>query len=110
MSALEKTTRQDAAMRNRLWWLIVVRVATAAILFLLSRTLFSSGPSISDHSVFLIFLTVTALSIIYALVLRFNERWQLQAGLQFFIDVLCVTWLIWVTGDVHSPFAALYIV
>ncbi|MDQ3818259.1 MAG: ATP-binding protein, partial [Acidobacteriota bacterium] len=78
--------------------------------FLLSRTLFSSGPSASDHSVFLIFLTVTALSIIYALILRFNARWQLQAGLQFFIDVLCVTWLIWVTGDVHSPFAALYIV
>ncbi|HKC62762.1 MAG TPA: ATP-binding protein [Pyrinomonadaceae bacterium] len=110
MSVVKKTINQDAAMRNRLLWLIAGRVAATAILFLLSRTLFSSGPSISDHNVFLIFLTVTALSIIYALVLRFNDRWQLQAGLQFFIDVLIVTWLIWVTGDVHSPFAALYIV
>jgi len=110
MSIVKKISNQGGTMRNRLWWLIAGRVVAAVILFLLSRTLFSSGPSSSDHSVFLIFLTVTALSIIYALVLRFNDRWQLQAGLQFFIDVLCVTWLVWVTGDVHSPFAALYIV
>ena len=97
-------------MRNRLWWLIVGRVAAAAIMFLLSRTLFYGGSSSSDQSVFLIFLAVASLSIIYAVVLRFNDRWQMQAGLQFFIDVLIVTWLIWVTGDVHSPFAALYIV
>src|SRR3989440_3450874 len=110
MLAVEKRTNQDAAMRNRLWWLIVGRVAAAAIMFLLSRTLFYGGSSSSDQSVFLIFLAVASLSIIYALILRFNDRWQLQAGLQFFIDVLIVTWLIWVTGDVHSPFAALYIV
>jgi two-component system sensor histidine kinase PilS (NtrC family) len=30
--------------------------------------------------------------------------------LQLFLDTLIVTWLVWVTGDVSSPFAALYIV
>src|SRR5947209_8658044 len=110
MSAVEERINQSGTMRNRLWWLVAGRVAAAAILFLLSRTLFYGGSSSSDQSVFLIFLAVASLSIIYALVLRFNDRRQLQAGLQFFIDVLIVTWLVWVTGDVQSPFAALYIV
>jgi len=28
----------------------------------------------------------------------------------FVIDVLLVTWLIWITNDIHSPYTALYIV
>ncbi|HEX8890453.1 MAG TPA: ATP-binding protein [Pyrinomonadaceae bacterium] len=111
MSADDKTIeRGTGTLRNKLWWLIAGRVVAALLLFLLSRTLFSRTPSNSDYSVLLIFLIVIGLSVIYSIALRFNKRWQLQTGLQLFLDTLIVTWLVWVTGDVRSPFAALYIV
>jgi two-component system, NtrC family, sensor histidine kinase PilS len=107
MAADDKTFDRSS---NKLWWLIAGRLIAAALLFLLSLTLFSRAGGSTDHSVLLIFLTVIGLSLIYAVALRFNKRWQLQAGLQLFLDTLIVTWLVWVTGDVRSPFAALYIV
>src|SRR5689334_2870528 len=111
MSAGDKTFERGVrTLRNKLWWLIAGRVAAIVLLFLLSKTLFSRGPSNSDKSVFLIFLTVIGLSIIYAIALRFARHRQLQAGSQLFFDALIITWLVWVTGDVGSPFAALYIV
>jgi two-component system, NtrC family, sensor histidine kinase PilS len=111
MSAAEKTFEQGAALSHRLWWLIIGRVAAAVLLFVLSTTLFSRQPSSdSGRSSLLIFSVVIALSIIYAAALRLNWRVQLQAGVQLCIDVLIVTWLVWVTGDVSSPFAALYII
>jgi two-component system sensor histidine kinase PilS (NtrC family) len=111
MSADDKTLgRGTGTLRNKLWWLIAGRVAATLLLFLLSRTLFSRESINSDHNVLLIFLTVIGLSVIYALALRFSNHWQLQAGLQLFFDTLIVTWLVWVTGDVRSPFAALYII
>ena len=33
-----------------------------------------------------------------------------QARLQFFFDMLLVTWLVWMTGNAASPYAAIYIV
>jgi two-component system sensor histidine kinase PilS (NtrC family) len=111
MSAVEKTIEQDGALRNKLWWLIIGRVAAAALLFILSSTLFSDVPvHTSNRNALLIFSVVIAVSIVYAIALRFNARWRLQASIQLFIDALIVTWLVWNTSDIRSPFAALYIV
>lgn len=111
MSAGGKTIeRGSGTLRNKLWWLIAGRIFAAGLLFLLSNTLFSGESGNSDHSVLLIFLAVMGLSLAYSLALRFLNFRQLQAGLQLFFDALIVTWLVWVTGDVRSPFAALYIV
>jgi two-component system sensor histidine kinase PilS (NtrC family) len=111
MAAAGKTMEQGGALGHRLWWLIIGRVAAAVILFVLSTTLFSREQSgDSGRSTLLIFLVVVALSVIYAVALRLNRRWRVQASIQLFIDVLIVTWLVWATGDVSSPFAALYIV
>ena len=102
---------QGAALSHRLWWLIIGRVAAAIILFILSATLFSREQSSdSGRSSLLIFSLVITLSLVYAAALRLNWRVRLQASIQLFIDVLIVTWLVWVTGDVSSPFAALYII
>ncbi|HUQ33818.1 MAG TPA: ATP-binding protein [Pyrinomonadaceae bacterium] len=112
MSAAEKTAKQQGGASNhKLWWLILGRVAAAVLLFGLSTTLFSHEQSgDSGRSALLIFLTVVSVSLIYSVALRFNKRLRLQAGIQLFADVLIVTWLVWVTGDVRSPFAALYII
>lgn len=103
---------QGRTLGHRLWWLIIGRVTAAVLLFVLSTTLFSreySGNNSGRNSL-LIFLVVIGVSIIYAVALRFSKRVRLQASIQLFVDVLIVTWLVWVTGDVSSPFAALYIV
>jgi two-component system sensor histidine kinase PilS (NtrC family) len=102
---------QGRTLGHRLWWLIIGRVAAALLLFVLSTTLFSREQSgDSGRSALLIFLVVIVVSIIYAVALRLSKRVRLQASIQLFVDVLIVTWLVWVTGDVSSPFAALYIV
>ena len=102
---------QGRTLGHRLWWLIIGRVAAAVLLFVLSTTLFSREQSgDSGRSALLIFLVVIVVSIIYAVALRLSKRVRLQASIQLFVDVLIVTWLVWVTGDVSSPFAALYIV
>jgi two-component system sensor histidine kinase PilS (NtrC family) len=108
MATGEKTIEQGRPLNSKLWWLIFGRLAAAVLLFVLSATLFSREQA-SDRSGRLIFIAII-LSIIYAITLHFNSRWRLQASVQLFIDVLLVTWLVWVTGDVRSPFAALYIV
>ena len=111
MSAAVKKTEQGGALGHRLWWLVIGRVAAAVILFVLSTTLFSREQSNdAGRSALLIFLAVVSVSVIYAVALRLSRRVRLQASIQLFVDVLIVTWLVWVTGDVSSPFAALYIV
>ena len=111
MSAAEKTMEQGGALGHRLWWLIIGRVAAAVLLFVLSATLFSREQSgDSGRSSLLIFSVVSVVSVIYAAALRLNGRVRLQASIQLFVDVLIVTWLVWMTGDVSSPFAALYII
>ncbi len=102
---------QGGALGHRLWWLILGRVAAAVLLFALSITLFSREQSgNSERNSLLIFLAVIVVSLIYAVALRLSERVRLQASIQLFVDVLIVSWLVWATGDVSSPFAALYIV
>src|SRR4051812_20153759 len=106
MTARDETIERGAGtLRNKLWWLITGRVAATTLLFLLARTLFSRSPGPSDRSLLLLFLTVMGLSVLYVGALRLSRRWQLQTGLQLFVDALIVTWLVWVTGDVRSPFA-----
>jgi two-component system sensor histidine kinase PilS (NtrC family) len=111
MGTVGKTIKQGGALGHRLWWLILGRVAAAVLLFTLSITLFSREQSgNSERNSLLIFLAVITVSLIYAVALRLSERVRLQASIQLFVDVLIVSWLVWATGDVSSPFAALYIV
>jgi two-component system sensor histidine kinase PilS (NtrC family) len=111
MAAVEKTIEQGGTLERKLRWLIIGRVAAAALLFILSSTVFAHEPAgASNRNGLLIFIVVIVVSIVYALTLRFNRRWRLQASVQLFTDALIVTWLVWATGDVRSPFAALYIV
>ncbi len=111
MGTVGKTLQPGGALGHRLWWLILGRVAATVLLFALSITLFSREQSgNSERNSLLIFLAVIVVSLIYAVTLRLSERVRLQASIQLFVDVLIVSWLVWATGDVSSPFAALYIV
>jgi two-component system sensor histidine kinase PilS (NtrC family) len=55
-------------------------------------------------------LTVAGLTLLYSLARLTWKNFLAQARLQILLDVLLVSWLVWNTGHVNSPYAALYIV
>lgn len=62
------------------------------------------------QSIFLGFIVSVGLTIIYFFLLRLSSRLSWQVRLQFFLDALLITWLVWRTGDLSSPFIVLYLV
>ncbi|MFN2529739.1 MAG: nitrogen regulation protein NR(II) [Pyrinomonadaceae bacterium] len=91
---------------NRLIWLISGRLAIALLLFFLA-TLWNRGSTSNIVSVLAI---VTGLTLVFAIVSRVSTAVLFQARVQFAIDVLLITWLIWNSDVIHSPYIALYIV
>lgn len=59
---------------------------------------------------FFFFLTYVGLTIVYFFVLSFSENYKQQILVQFFIDSILITWLVWQTGDATSPYLPLYII
>ncbi|MBA2502824.1 MAG: PAS domain S-box protein [Pyrinomonadaceae bacterium] len=110
----ENFPRREANSRSLLW-LIAGRCGAALLLLLVGVVLsykgFGSFNRDSTRGALYIVLAVFALSILYALWARvLPAQTRLQAGVQSFIDVLLVTWLVWATGDLNSPYTPLYIV
>jgi len=97
---------------NKLWWLILGRLL-GAILVLWASSLWIRG-SLRGYGIWrssvTILIVVAALTVIYALARWFWGALVFQTRLQFLIDILLVTWLVWLTNDAHSPYTALYIV
>lgn len=62
------------------------------------------------QGLFLVFLISVGLTIVYFFVLRLSKSFNWQIRIQFFLDALLITWLVWRTGDLTSPYITLYIV
>ena len=99
---------------QRLWWLIAGRTAVALLLLLggalWTRGTFGPNSGTSLRLIKPIILIVVVLTIVYSVVHLMWRNYRFQARFQFVGDVLLVTWLVWMTGTVHSPYTALYIV
>jgi two-component system, NtrC family, sensor histidine kinase PilS len=111
----EKRLEEDGAPVRRLWWLIAGRLAVAFLLLLASalwtRERFGQLDRTALYDTLPIFIVAVVFSSVYAVSLTlFPTRWKTQASWQLFVDVLLATWLVWVTGDVLSPYAAVYII
>src|SRR4051812_5633263 len=118
MSAREGHVGVGEAVLHRGWlrWLIAGRVLIAVVLlcvgaiwtgWLAPNAQEPHGPS----GAFTLALIALALSALYALMLRFSSLPpRPQAGGQFALDALLITWLVWATGNLYSPYSALYIV
>src|SRR5689334_9544877 len=98
-------------MSRKLHWLLVSRfVLAAALLAIVALT-----ERDHTHRSFIPILAMMAaatvvLSVIYIAMLRTRLSHRSQAYIQFSIDIFIVTWLVYRTGDVESPFLALYLV
>jgi two-component system sensor histidine kinase PilS (NtrC family) len=101
--------------RAWVWRLIAGRLLVAGLLFGVS-VLWTSGLEPSGRGAHrlggaLPFAgVVLGLTVLYSLALRFTRlSLRGQAAAQFALDTLLVTWLVWVTGSLYSPYTALYI-
>lgn len=113
MARGDSRTTQEA-FGARLWWLIGGRAAVAILVLLTgvfwARGTFAAGESEALHAIKPLILVVVLLSILYSMAHLLWKNYLLQARFQFLADVLLVTWLVWITGAVRSPYTALYIV
>ena len=119
MRTLAASTNEfESSRRRRLRWLIAGRMAAILLLVgagaLWARESSTGLAGLTAHGSVhagLMLAIVASLTALYALALRFSKiDLDAQAAVQFFCDVLLVTWLVWATGDLHSPYVALYIV
>jgi len=98
------------SLARRLWWLILTRL-TASILLFLARAIWVHGTSARalDEMLAPLFV-VCGLTALYVLAHTFSRSLLLQARVQFLVDIILVTWLVWTTDVIHSPYIAVYIV
>lgn len=95
--------------RAKLRRLNLGRLATALVLLIVG-VIWTEGVTESLRQSLIFVSIVIALTIVYSVILRFSTRFLLHTRVQFAIDVLLVTSLVWNSGVVQSPYIALYIV
>src|SRR5688572_1598792 len=110
MAALEHTGEWDRSTGSKLGWLIASRLATAIVLSVLGTFWTSAGDASRAINKSLGLLTIVAcLTIFYTLIFRLSKNVLFQARFQLAVDVLLVTWLVWNSNVIQSPYIALYI-
>src|SRR5690606_14659609 len=62
------------------------------------------------EGLFLAFVIAVGLTIVYFFLCRLSKGFWWQVRVQFVLDALLITWLVWRTGDLSSPYITLYIV
>jgi two-component system sensor histidine kinase PilS (NtrC family) len=99
-------------MRRKLQWLIVWRFVIAAALLATVRLVERGVAPAQAFAPSLLATTavVGVLSVIYSLALKTRIAAEIQGYAQLSLDVILVTWLVYSTGSVESPFLALYLV
>ena len=98
-------------MRRKLHWLLISRLAIAAgLLAIVSMTAGDNGGRSFVPMLTTVALATVVLSVISFAALRTRMPYFVQAYVQFSLDICMVTWLVYRTGDVESPFLALYLV
>jgi len=103
MATLERT------VGSKLGWMIAGRLVTALLLSVVG-TLWTGQASQSINKSLGLLTIVACLTICYALLFRLSRNILIQARFQLAIDVLLVTWLVWNSNVIQSPYVALYIV
>ena len=111
MTIPEATSETGRSAVTKLGWLIVGRLLTALALFVSSVIWNRTGDVQHSQAKSLSLLMIVAgLTIVYAVIFRLSRNTLLQAKFQLAVDIALVTWLVWHSDVVHSPYIALYIV
>lgn len=106
-----RSTFSSEVMRRKLQWLLFTRLAVAGSL-VAAVTIFEqeSGSRSFLPTLGVIFAVLVVTSGFYLLALRSSIPYKAQGYIQLSLDLVVVTTLVFKTGDVESPFLALYLV
>ena len=109
-----KVSSSDTKLTQKIQSLIIGRLLVV-FLILVASWIWNSGRlrlSFDDfpRGLFFVFLISVGLTIAYFFILRLSRNYTVQVRVQFFFDALLITWLVWRTGDLTSPYITLYIV
>jgi two-component system sensor histidine kinase PilS (NtrC family) len=101
-------------MTRKLQNLIIGRLLVIFLL-LVAVWVFNSGPlklslEYFPREMLFVLLISVGLTIAYFFILRLNQNYKWQVRIQFLSDSLLITWLVWRTGDLTSPYIMLYII
>ncbi|REJ78025.1 MAG: PAS domain S-box protein [Acidobacteria bacterium] len=110
----EKYLPGNLSLNQKLQTLVIGRLL-AVFLLLVATWVWNSGHlklSWEDfpQGLFLVFIIAVGLTIVYFFFLRLSESYDWQIRTQFFLDAMLVTWLVWRTGVLNSPYITLYII
>lgn len=111
-SVNEKYSTAKDELQNKIQLLIIGRLLVIFLL-LVATWVWNSGHfklSFEEfpQSLFIAFVIFVGLTIAYFFILRLNKNYSWQIITQFFLDALLITWLVWQTGDLGSPYITLY--
>ncbi|MDQ2747134.1 MAG: ATP-binding protein [Acidobacteriota bacterium] len=115
MSSLdEKYLSANSPIIQKMQTLIIGRLLVTFVL-LVASWIWNSGQFVLSiekypRGLLLVFLLSVGLTIIYFFVSRLNGSYLWQVRVQFLLDTLLITWLVWRTGDLSSPYIPSYIV
>lgn len=110
----EKYLSANTQINQRIQLLVIGRLMMIFVLFVASW-IWNSGRLVLSiekypRGLLLAFLLSVGLTILYFFLLRLSKNYVWQLRLQFAIDTLLITWIVWRTGDLTSPYIPLYIV
>jgi two-component system sensor histidine kinase PilS (NtrC family) len=98
-------------IQKKLQWLLISRLMIAVVLLVVVGVI--EQGNVSRPFVPILFTVASAvllLSILYYFILKTRVPQVFQSYAQLSIDLGIVTWLVYSTGDIESPFLALYLV
>lgn len=111
MTTPEQTGESGRTAGSKLGWLIAGRLVAALLLSVFGTIWTTAGEPQQTINKSLTLLTIVAcLTIAYALIFRLSKNILVQARLQLALDALLITWLVWNSAVIQSPYVALYIV
>ena len=99
---------------NRLQMLIIGRLMVVFLLLVSSWIWYSGNLELSvdnfPRGLFIVFIICVGATVVYFLLTKLSHRFGWQYWVQFTFDAFLITWLVWRTGDLTSPYITLYFV
>ena len=110
----KKSFSDDSVLTGEIQRLIFGRLAFIFLLLIAGWWWTSSYLQIPDKifpdELFFLFLYSIGLTIVYLFFLHLKQHLHWQIRVQFLMDILLTTWIVWQTGDIVSPYVTLYII
>ncbi len=110
----ENTGSANNVSLQKLQTLIVGRLIVIFLLLVTSWIWYSGSINFTldnfPEGPLLVFVVSVGLTTVYFLLSRISRSFDWQVRVQFLIDALLITWLVWKTGDITSLNITLYIV